>query len=218
MDPRTPTDIWPFFGLTVTTPRLTLVYPTDELIAELVAVADDGIHDPQRSPFVSTWSMEPPEQRVLSMLQFHWSSRASLEPDDWKVPFAVIVDGEVVGSQDAFARKFPKTRTVTTGSWLGQAHQGCGIGTEMRSAILHLLFEGFGAEVAQTEAFASNPASIGVTEKLGYQPNGEGAEVRSDGAVDRSLRYRLTRAEWEANRRDDITINGLEPCLPLMGL
>ena len=30
--------------------------------------------------------------------------------------------------------------------------------------------------------------------------------------------FRLERADWELRRRDDITIEGLEPCLPLFGL
>jgi len=216
MNPRTPTGIWPFFGLTVATPRLTLVYPTDELIAELVAVADGGIHDPGQSPFASEWSLETPEKRAISMFQFHWRSRSTLSASEWQLPLIVIVDGVVVGTQDAFARRFPDTRTATTGSWLGKSHQGQGIGTEMRRAMLHLLFAGLRAEVAQTEAFESNRASQRVTEKLGYQPNGEGREVRGDGVVDRSLRYRFARADWV--EPTDITIDGLEPCLPLLGL
>jgi hypothetical protein len=31
-------------------------------------------------------------------------------------------------------------------------------------------------------------------------------------------RFRMTRARWLERRRDDIRIDGLEPCLPLLGL
>ncbi len=51
MAARTLAEIWPFFGLKVSTPQLTLVYPNDELVAALIATADEGIHDPDYSPF-----------------------------------------------------------------------------------------------------------------------------------------------------------------------
>ncbi len=130
----------------------------------------------------------------------------------------MIVDGEVVGAQDIFTRDFHKTKTAGTGSWLGQSHQGKGIGTEMRRAILHFLFVGLGADLAETGAFAHNKASQRVTEKLGYRPNGESIEKRGDGQVERTFEYRLERSDWEANRSDDVSIDGLEPCLPFLGL
>jgi len=212
------TDLWPFFGLSISTPRVSLVYPTDEMIVEFVELADD-IHSAHASPFMSSWSIDKPEVRAKSILQFHWQCRAAVSAEELRLPFAVVVDDRIVGVQDAFARDFPKTRLVTTGSWLNREFQGQGIGTEARRAILHLLFEGLGANVALTEAFESNAASRRVTEKLGYQPNGETIAVRGDEQVERSIGYRYERADWESNlRSDDITISGLEPCLPILGL
>lgn len=211
------TDIWPFFGLTVTTPRVTLAYPTDAMIADLVTKAED-IHSPDWSPFSGPWSLKPAEKRATSIVQFQWNARASLTPEKWQLPFAVVVDGEVVGAQDVFATDFNKRRVARTGSWLGRPHQGTGIGTEARRAILFLIFEGLGAQLAETEAFETNEASRRVTEKLGYQPNGETISVRGDDEVERSIQYRLERADWEETRPDDIVIEGLEPCLPLLGL
>lgn len=218
MDTRTLTDIWPFFGLTITTPRVTLSYPTDEGIAALIALADEGIHPSNASPFSGPWSLKPRAERTISTAQFHWGTRSTLSADKWQLPFVVTVDGTVVGSQDIFTEDFACTKVATTGSWLGQAHQGQGIGTEMRRAVLFLIFEGFGAAMAETEAFAGNDASIGVTEKLGYQPNGETIAKRGDGNAVRSLRYRLEREQWLQARPNDITIEGLAPCLPLLGL
>ncbi len=218
MTARTLADIWPFFGLTISTPRLTLAYPNDEMISSLVALADEGIHPAESSPFAGSWSLKPPAERSTAMAQFHWQARSTLSPDKWQLPFAVIVDKTIVGTQDVFTETFTTTRVATTGSWLGQAHQGKGIGTEMRRAVLYLAFEGFGAESAETEAFTGNAASRGVTEKLGYQANGETIAVRGDGTVDRMVRYRLERAQWIQSRPDDITIEGLEPCLAFLGL
>lgn len=218
MTTRTLTDIWPFFGLTISTPQVTLAYPNDESIAALIALADDGIHPPEASPFSGPWSMKPQAERSLSTVQFHWGTRSTLTLEKWQLPFAVIVDGTIVGSQDIFTENFARTRVATTGSWLGQTHQGRGIGTEMRRAVLYLVFEGLGAAIAETEAFAGNAASRRVTEKLGYQPNGETLALRGDGVVERSIRYRLEREQWLESRPDDITIEGLERCLPFLNL
>lgn len=217
MTTRTLIDIWPFFGLTITTPRVTLTAPTDALIVDLVDKADD-IHSPDWSPFAGSWSLEPAEKRATLIAQYHWDTRASLTPEKWSLPLAIIVDDEVVGVQGVAGTDFTKRRVAETGSWLGRAHQGTGIGTEARRAILFLIFEGLGAQRAETEAYESNHASRRVTEKLGYQPNGETIEVRGDDKAERSIQFRLERADWEKTRPDDITIDGLDPCLPLLGL
>ena len=108
IDMTTPTinDLWPFFGLTITAPPVRLAYPTDEIIAELVECADD-IHSPGASPFMGSWSIDKPEVRARSILQFQWQSRATVSPDKWQLPFAVVIDDEVAGVQDAFAELPP---------------------------------------------------------------------------------------------------------------
>jgi RimJ/RimL family protein N-acetyltransferase len=122
----------------------------------------------------------------------------------------------MIGQQDIQADGFEVRRVVETGSWLGRAHQGRGAGREMRAAVLHLAFAGLGAARAETGAFADNPASLGVTRSLGYEPNGEAVFDRQ-GTAARMLRFAMTREAWEARRRDDIEISGLEPCRPLLG-
>ena len=211
-------DLWPFFGLTIATPRVRLAYPTDEIIGELAERADD-IHSPGASPFMGSWSIDKPEVRATSILQFQWQCRATISPEKWQLPFAVVIDEGIAGVQDAFATDFHQTRVAKTGSWLNREFQGQGFGTEARRAILHFLFEGLGALIAHTDAFESNAASRGVTEKLGYQPNGETISVRGDEEVERAIHYRYEQSDWEANlQADDITITGLEPCLPFLGL
>jgi RimJ/RimL family protein N-acetyltransferase len=117
--------------------------------------------------------------------------------------------------QDLVGEQFAVRKTVHTGSWLGIDHQGRGLGKEMRAAVLHLAFVGLGAERAETAAWHDNLASLGVTRSLGYRPNGERLGVRR-GVAERQLAFVLTRAEWR--ERDDITIEGLDPCLPLFGV
>jgi RimJ/RimL family protein N-acetyltransferase len=120
------------------------------------------------------------------------------------------------GQQDILATEFALRRVVSSGSWLGLPHQGRGIGTEMRSAMLHFAFAGLGAERAQTDAYEDNPRSLGVTARLGYEPNGVQVGVR-DGEPITIRHFVLTRARWETTRRDDVGIEGLDAARSLFG-
>lgn len=208
---------WPFFDLRIRTPRLELRYPDDDDLMALAALAAAGIHPPDFMPFSVPWTDVPSPQQERNTLQFHWRARADLTADAWGLHFVVREAGVVVGTQSVHAKDFPVTRTVETGSWLGQAHQGRGIGKEMRAAVLHFAFAGLGAQTAFSGAVTDNAASIGVSRSLGYEDDGF-AVVASRGHAVREIRFRLERDEWERRRRDDIVIEGLEPCLPLLGL
>jgi RimJ/RimL family protein N-acetyltransferase len=150
-------------------------------------------------------------------MQHYWRTRAETSPDRWALNFAVFRDGQLVGSQALAATGFLVSRWFGTGSWLGLPFQGQGTGKEMRAAVLHLGFAGLGAEYAATEAFDDNHASVGVTRALGYTENGF-TIVDREGTPGRHLNFVMPRADWETRRRDDITIEGLDPCLPLLGL
>jgi RimJ/RimL family protein N-acetyltransferase len=117
-----------------------------------------------------------------------------------------------VGVQSIEAVHFRAVRSVETGSWLGLAHQGQGLGREMREAILHLAFAGLGAEEALSGAFEDNVASLATSRAVGYEENGEARGHRRNGAG-RTIRLRLAREAWEERRRADIEIIGLEDCL-----
>jgi RimJ/RimL family protein N-acetyltransferase len=209
-------DHWPLFGLRITTPRLVLRYPDDEIVGELAALTGKGVHDPATMPFMIPWTDAPAHELPRNSAQFLWRNRAEWTTDEWHCALAVLVDGEVIGVQTIFAKRFALLRTFETGSWLGLEHQGKGIGKEMRAAVLHLGFAGLRADVAITGAWHDNAASLGVTRSLGYEPNGQETFARRD-KPDVMLHFRMERAVWEARRRDDITIEGLEPCLELFG-
>ncbi len=209
---------WPLFGLRVRTPRVELCYPNDEQIAEIASRAvRDGVHDPAFMPFTIEWTDVPaPLQQRLTM-QHHWSVRATWTPRDWTCNFIVLVDDRIVGSQSAAAKEFALLRSPLTGSYLFAPEQGRGIGTEMRSAVLHLLFAGLGADYAHTAAWSDNAASLGVTRRLGYEYQGT-RRMSSRGTARDHLDFRLTREVWARTRRDDIVIEGLTPCLDLFGV
>jgi RimJ/RimL family protein N-acetyltransferase len=208
---------WPLFGLRITTPRLVLSYPTDADFDTLNAVVDRGIHDPDQMPFAIPWTDDPPEIRPRNSLQFWWGLRANWKPTRWQLPFVVREGNEALGVQSLHGTDFAITHQVETGSWLGRAYQGRGIGKEMRAAVLELAFAGLGAQRVTSGAWDDNLASLAVSRALGYIENGDDIMARRGRPV-RLIRLVLHRAVWEQNRRRDIHVHGLEPCLPIFGL
>jgi RimJ/RimL family protein N-acetyltransferase len=88
----------------------------------------------------------------------------------------------------------------------------------MRRAILELVFVGLSANEAHSSAFASNARSIAVSRRLGYEDNGEEMALRGGTVPERAICFRISKQRYLESRRDDITIEGLEPCLELFGL
>lgn len=213
-----PHPIWPFFDLRVVTPRLELVPIDDEVGTELALLAARGIHDPGFMPFAFPWTDVASPQLERNTLQFYWRNRAELGPAHWSLNLAAKVDGAVVGSTGMISHDFPGTRRFETGSWLGREFQGRGIGREMRVATLHLGFIGLAGEVATTAAFADNGPSLGVTRSLGYTHSAT-VEKERRGTPATSLEFEMHRPYFDANlRRDDIHLEGVDACLPLLGL
>ncbi|KAB8160139.1 GNAT family N-acetyltransferase [Streptomyces sp. 3MP-14] len=209
-------DHWPLAGLRLRTPRLELRLPDDEELAGLAELAAAGVHPPAEMPFVTPWTDQPPEKLRPATIQYHWGARAALTPERWELHLGVFEDGRLVGTQSLMANDFAVLRETNSGSWLGLAHQGRGIGTEMRAAVLELAFAGLGAEQAISAAMADNAGSLRVSAKLGYQDDGIARLVVRGRAVT-ERRLRLTRDRWLAHRRTPVEISGLEPCLALLG-
>jgi|GEM_PF-95656 len=209
---------WPLFDLVVRTPRLELRPPTDEMCVELARVAKPDMFPDGENYFKADWLSEPSPLRERHSMQFWWRQRSDFSPESWQLAMAVLVDGNVVGSQGVGAQGFPLRRSVSTGSWLAASAQGRGLGKEMRAAVLHLAFAGLGANEAHSEAFDGNVRSMGVSRAVGYEDNGQRIEVRAGGRAAVSRKFRISRERFEHLRRDDIVIDNLQPCLPLFGL
>lgn len=210
---------WPLFDLEVRTPRLTLRYVDDALAAELAALAARGIHDAGFMPFAVPWTRASSPELERQAFRFWWRCRAETCPTSWNINLAVLVDGDVVGSSGLMASQFPRLRQFETGSWLGRAYQGRGIGREMRLATLTLGFVGFDADLALTAAWHDNAPSLAVTRGLGYEPQGWRRALRDDDHADRLLGFSLTRDDFEAGlRRDDIELVGVEAVRELLGV
>jgi RimJ/RimL family protein N-acetyltransferase len=206
---------WPLRHLEMRTPRLSLRPDDDDGLRELAALAARGIHPPEQMPFLHPWTDQPVDELVRGTLQHHWSVRAALGPDDWTITFLVRQEGDVVGTQGLSGKDYGTTREVSTGSWLGRAHQGRGIGSEMRAAVLLLAFDHLGAGSARSGAFTDNAASLAVSRKLGYRADGTHA-VASRGQRAVETRLLLTpeafvRPPWT------LRVDGLDGCRALLG-
>ena len=212
----TPPDPWPLRHLVLRTPRLELRPDDDAGLRELATEALLGVHPPETMPFLTSWTDADPADLGRRTLQHHWSVRAALTPQNWTINFLVRYDGHVIGTQGLGSREFAVTREVRTGSWIGLRHQGQGIGTEMRAAVLSFAFDHLAAVRARSAAFTDNPASLRVSEKLGYRRDGTETLVRR-GRSTEDVRLLLDR---DAFRRPPWTleVGGVAGCLPVLGV
>ncbi|GIF98666.1 GNAT family N-acetyltransferase [Catellatospora citrea] len=210
-------DHFPLVGLRITTPRVQLRLPDAEELAALADVAADGVHDPAYMPFRIRWSELPPAERARSVVLHHWSLLGQWTPRSWKLPLTVFHEGAPVGMQMLKATDLAVTAECSTASWLGRRHQRQGIGAQMRAAVAHLAFTHLGATDLVSAAFTDNAPSLGVSAKLGYVD--DGIERHDDqGRLRVIRRLRLTRQDWLERDRPAVTVEGLAPCLPLLGL
>jgi RimJ/RimL family protein N-acetyltransferase len=121
----------------------------------------------------------------------------------------------VIGAQSVHGRQFPVTREISTGSWIGRRHQGQGIGSEMRAAVLMFAFDHLNARRARSTAWEGNAASRGVSRKLGYVEDGTEVMVPRCEPMTRVRllleRDRFVRPDWE------LEVEGLDACRALLG-
>lgn len=215
------TSVWPVFGLSLKTPRLTLRPLVDEDIPAYVDAVRGGLTDPGIAPaghsaLTNAWDESPDLDR--NSARWIWECRLRSRPEDWLVMFGIWThEGHFLGSQDVGARDFAVLRTVSTGSWLRRSGRRRGLGAEMRAAVLLWAFDYLGAEVAQTSAYDWNAPSIGVSRSLGYEPDGEARCQGAPGVVERELRFRLAK---EAFRRPgwELGVGGHGPAAAFLGI
>ena len=210
-------DLWPLYGLRLTTGELELRYPTEAELPAFSDIIERGIHPPGEMPFGIAWTDLPAARRNVESYQWWMGSRGRWSADDWTLTFGVWEAGRPVGFQDLRGHDFPRYRTVASGSWLGLEFQRRGIGKLMRQAVLALAFDHLGAQVAETEAFIDNPASNQVSLGVGYEPNGYG-QLAPRGVPRPTQRFRLTLDGWRARTRPTVTVEGLDGCLDMFGL
>jgi RimJ/RimL family protein N-acetyltransferase len=202
---------WPLFDLRILTQRVEIRLPDDDVLAQLARLALKGVHDPALMPFLHPWTDAPQNEIGQGVMQWGWRHRATWSPSDWSFGGAVFVDGRVVGVQSVMAVDFAALRSVKTGSWLGFAHQGKGIGKEMRSAILHFAFETLGAVEALSGGFFDNESSLSVSRGLGYEESGR-RTISRRGIPTEMIDLRLDRSRWRESVHSKVEIERFEEC------
>lgn len=205
----------PLTRLRVRTPRLELRLATRGELRALGELAQAGIHDPAVMPFGVAWTDASDRPGFVDeAIEHHEARLREWQPDDWTLNLIAFHRGRPIGVQSVRGERFAERRIVDTGSWLGRAFQGQGLGTEMRAAALYLAFAGLAATVATSGAIAGNPQSLGVSRKLGYEvvgshvvsPRGEPQEH-----TDLELRSERFRSPVP------VELVALAPLLPLFG-
>ncbi|HEU5483404.1 MAG TPA: GNAT family protein [Microlunatus sp.] len=199
-------DLWPPYRLRLRAGDLEMRLVTEDDIPGLVELAVGGIHAADAMPFSEPWTLADPDKLPADMIRHYSSVRASCRPEAFDLLFAVRVAGVLVGSQALHTRDFAVTRTAETGSWLGLTHQGQGTGTRMRRAVCAFAFDHLGAEEVTSGAFLDNPASLAVSRKVGYRPNGVFREKRRAGEM--ALNQKLVLAVADLVRGEPLEVVG----------
>jgi RimJ/RimL family protein N-acetyltransferase len=207
----------PALGLRITAGPLELRGITDDVLAELCDLAERGIHDEGEMPFYVPWTEAPAGELARNTAQYHWRCRASFSPDAWDLNLAAYVEGRLVGTQGFSTCDYLVTRTGETGSWLGREHQGRGIGTSMRQALCAFLFDHLDAVEVTSGAFLDNPASLAVSRKVGYRPDGLRRLKRREGELALNQRLTLT-ADDLVRGRHPVGVEGLAAFRRSIGL
>jgi RimJ/RimL family protein N-acetyltransferase len=176
-------DLHPALGLVLRAGPLELRGISDDLLPALADLAAAGIHDPASMPFSVPWTDVEPAGFASSFAAYHWRCRAEWSVAEWHLNLAVFQEGDLVGAQGLAAKHYLVTRSAETGSWLGRAHQGRGIGTAMRQAMCVFAFDHLDAAEVTSGAFVDNPASRAVSRKVGYRPNGVSRWQRREGEL-----------------------------------
>jgi RimJ/RimL family protein N-acetyltransferase len=184
--------IWPPYAVRVTSGDLSLSVVTDDDLPGLVDLVLAGVHPPDQMPFAVPWTDAEPDRLPAALVRYYSSVRAQFSPERFSLLFAVRWGDQLVGVQGFETEEFRVTRTGETGSWLSMPFHGQGIGTRMRRAVCGFAFDHLGALEITSAAFADNPASLAVSRKLGYCPNGRARVKRRPGEVAISQRLVLT--------------------------
>jgi RimJ/RimL family protein N-acetyltransferase len=209
-------EIWPPQGLRISEGDLVLTTVGDDDLPGLVDLALSGIHDAEEMPFNRPWTDEGPAQLAANLVRHYSRLRADVTPESFCLRFAVRLSGELVGMQGFDAQDFAVTRTGETGSWLGRRFQGKGVGTRMRRAVCAFAFDGLGAEEVTSSAFLDNPASLAVSARVGYRPDGLQRLRRRPGEL--AVRQRLVLTPETFVRGEPVQVTGLAPMLTFLEL
>lgn len=134
------------------------------------------------------------------------AARQKIAADAEAWPHAVHVgaflrtdEGPVLAGGMGFAPRADRGGEVALSYWIVTDRQGSGITVEMGAALTELAFLGHRLPRLTARHYVDNPRSGRVLEKLGFkaQPGTERVFCRPRGEEVESVRYVLTREDWE---------------------
>jgi len=99
-------DLWPLFGLTITTSRLELRLPREDELVQLADLAARGVHRPDERPFLTPWTEGTAQDRARAVLREHWRQLSTWSVTAWWLSLGVFRDGEPLGVVTVSARDF----------------------------------------------------------------------------------------------------------------
>jgi RimJ/RimL family protein N-acetyltransferase len=206
----------PLHELRLKTPRLELRLGSREELVDLGHLAQEGIHPREEMPFEIPWTDRSGEPTfVEDFVAYHEDALRAWKPNDWSLNLLAFLKSRPIGSQSIRSEDFSTRREIDTGSWLGRAYQGQGLGTEMRTAALELAFRELGATAAVSGSVVGNESSKRVSEKLGYAVVGS-STIAPRGEPVTKYDLRIERETWQAPV--PVEIERAASCLALFGL
>lgn len=156
------------------------------------------------------------EHRARVLVQTHWRARGTWTPQSWALDLLVERGGRPIGVQWIEADQFATLGTVDSASWLVPSVRGAGYGVAMRQTVLALAFEQLGAVAAISSARSDNAASLAVSRRCGYLPDGVSTTMTPTGPATLQ-QFRLTAAQWRAGAAVTVAVEGLEGCRDWFG-
>ena len=162
-----------------------------------IEVSLKGIHDPATCRSALPWTDKPSPLFERNSIQHYWQQPGRAHAERMAHPLRR--PGRRRGRRRAGrrrARTSPRRRVASTGSWLGQAFQGQGIGKEMRAAVLHFLSPASTPSAASAARGTTTRRRSACRARWATSRTARRSRLRRD-ERDRQIRLLLTREEWE---------------------
>jgi RimJ/RimL family protein N-acetyltransferase len=122
---------------------------------------------------------------------------AACEAQDPPRSFAILVDGHVAGGVGCEPMGDIRTGTAEVGWWVAPRWWGRGVATAAVRRYIDYCFDDLDLHRLEAGVFLSNPASVRVAEKAGFELEGIGRDAyQKRGELFDRLSYGLTRARW----------------------
>lgn len=141
-----------------------LVDIDDEVLALLVRAAIDGADPDEVTPPLTPGTAWTPE-RIAWLHDFHRDRRAGLDGTAAEATWAVVLDGDVVGS--VRLRRTADPAALEVGAWLIRDVRRRGFGRTIMAGVVAQA-EALGAIKLQADTTTDNAAALAVLRGLGF--------------------------------------------------